>query len=85
MVIKCALGRLKGKFGVLKCKVDINLKDLQHVIISCFIPHKYCEANGNHIFSEAIEKAIKYFNLVLQLLGIKVQFLQEVRRFEIFL
>lgn len=66
--------------------MDINLKDLQHVIISCFIPHKYCEANGNHIFSEAIEKAKnKYFNLVLQLLGIKVQFLLEVRRFEIFL
>ena len=65
--------------------MDINLEDLQHVIISCFIPHKCCEANGNHIFSEAIEKAIKYFNLVLQLLGIKVQFLQEVRRFEIFL
>lgn len=39
--------------------MDINLKDLQHVIISCFIPHKYCEANGNHIFSEAIEKAKK--------------------------
>ena len=66
-------------------QVKKRLKDLQHVIISCFIPHKYCEANGNHIFSEAIEKAIKYFNLVLQLLGIKVQFLQEVRRFEIFL
>ena len=40
-------------------QVKKRLKDLQHVIISCFIPHKYCEANGNHIFSEAIEKAKK--------------------------
>ena len=60
MVIECALSRLKGRFGVLKREMDINLDDLPHVILSCFILHNYCEVNGDHISNEAIDKAIKY-------------------------
>ena len=60
MVIECALSRLKGRFGVLKREMDINLDDLPHVILSCFILHNYCEVNGDHISNEAIGKAIKY-------------------------
>ena len=61
MVIKCALGRLKGRFGVLKCEMDINLKELLHVINQCFILHNYCKVNGDHISNEAIEKASLLF------------------------
>ena len=39
MVIECAFGRLKARFGCLKREMDINLKDLPAVIHSCFILH----------------------------------------------
>ena len=60
MVIECAFSRLEGRFGALKCEMDINLNDLPRVIHSCFILHNYCEVNGDHISNEAIVKAIKY-------------------------
>ena len=37
MVIECAFGRLKGRFGCLRRDMDINIKDLPHVIHACFI------------------------------------------------
>ena len=60
MVIECAFGRLKGRFGALKREMDINLNDLPNVINACFILHNYCEMNGDHISNEAVEKAISY-------------------------
>lgn len=67
---------------------DLERWYLPHVIHSCVILHNYCEVNGDHISNEAIDKAIKYdgsFNLALQLLGIKVQWLLGVNRFVKFL
>lgn len=42
-VIECAFGRLKARYGALKRPMDINLKDLPHVIVACFVLHNFCE------------------------------------------
>ena len=34
--IECTFYRLKGRFGCLRRDMDINIKDLLHVIHSCF-------------------------------------------------
>ena len=41
MVIECAFGRLKARFGCLRKEMEINLKELSAVIHSCFILHKF--------------------------------------------
>ena len=38
-VIECAFGRLKARFGALKCAMDINIDDLPYVIYACFVLH----------------------------------------------
>ena len=43
MVIECAFGRLKARFGCLRRQLFINLKELPAVIHSCFILHDFCE------------------------------------------
>ena len=43
MLIKCALGWLKARFGCLRREMDINLKELPAVIYSRFILHNFCE------------------------------------------
>lgn len=60
MVIKCACGRLNGRFGALKREMDINLNDLRNVINACFILHNYCEMNGESIANKVTKKAISY-------------------------
>ena len=60
MLIECAFGWLKGRFGALKREMDINLSDLPNVINTCFILHNYCEMNGDPVGSEIVESAISY-------------------------
>lgn len=60
MVIECAFGRLKARFGALRRPMDINLKELPFVIYACFVLHNYCEAckdtvDDNHV-TEVIER-----------------------------
>ena len=43
MIIECAFGRMKARFGCLRRGMDINLNDLPAVIHACFILHNYCE------------------------------------------
>ena len=43
MVIECAFGRFKARFGRLRREMDINLKDLPAVIHWCFVLHNFCE------------------------------------------
>ena len=45
MVIECAFGRLKGRWGALRRAMDISLDDLPNVIFACFVLHNYCEIN----------------------------------------
>ena len=37
MVIECAFGRLKARFGALRREMDINMEDLPNAIYSCFV------------------------------------------------
>lgn len=60
MVIECAFGRLKARFGALKRSMDINLDDLPSVICACFVLHNYCELNNEKISEEQVKTAIHY-------------------------
>ena len=62
MVIECAFGRLKARFGCLKREMDINLKDLPAVIHSCFILHNFnfCEIRQEAIHQNDVLVARNY-------------------------
>uniref|UniRef100_A0A3Q1EY48 Putative nuclease HARBI1 n=1 Tax=Acanthochromis polyacanthus TaxID=80966 RepID=A0A3Q1EY48_9TELE len=49
MVIECAFGRLKARFGALKRPMDINVHELPFVIYACFVLHNYCEASKDSV------------------------------------
>lgn len=56
MVIECAFGRLKARFGALKRAMDINMNDLPCVIYSCFVLHNFSEAANAGTVTEAIQE-----------------------------
>ena len=60
MIIECAFGRLKSRFGCLKRERDINLADLPNVMYSCFLLLNYCKMNGEIITNERVDNAINY-------------------------
>lgn len=60
MVIECAFGRLKARFGALKRAMDINLHDLPFVIYACFVLHNYCEASKDTIDDNYVTEAIRH-------------------------
>ena len=62
MVIECAFGRLKGRFGALRREMDINIDDLLIVIHACFVLHNFCEINNDYIPQEDVDRAIQYDN-----------------------
>ena len=60
MVIECAFGRLKGRFGILRRPIDTNLDEVANVIFACFILHNYCELNGESVSEERVTAAVDY-------------------------
>ncbi len=60
MVVECAFGRLKARFGVLRKPIDMCLPNTVYVIMSCFILHNFCEAEGENIGIEKETAARKY-------------------------
>ena len=52
MVIECAFGRLKGRFGAFCREMDINIDELLIVIHACFVWHNLCEINNDYIPQE---------------------------------
>ena len=58
MVIECAFGRLKGRFGALPGEMDINIDDLLIVIHACFVLHNFCEINNDYIPQEDVDRAV---------------------------
>ena len=60
MVIECAFGRLKTRFGALRREMDINMDDLPNVIHSCFVLHNFCEVNSEKIFEDTVQNAIRH-------------------------
>ena len=45
MVVECAFGRLKSRFGILRKSIDLELPNAIHAIQACFFLHNFCEAN----------------------------------------
>lgn len=62
MVIECAFGRLKGRFGALRREMDINIDDLLIVIHACFVLHNFCEISNDYIPQEDVDRAVQYDN-----------------------
>ena len=65
MVLECAFGRLKARFGCLRRDMDINLDDLAY-IHSCFILHNFCEIHKEPINPQYVTAALNMvpnFNL----------------------
>ena len=60
MVIECASGRLKARFGCLRRDMDTNLDDLTYVIHSCFILHNFCEIHKEPINPQYVTAAFKH-------------------------
>jgi hypothetical protein len=58
MVIECAFGRLKARFGCLRREMDINIDDLPPVIHTCFILHNFCEMNNEIVSQQMVEQAV---------------------------
>lgn len=62
MVIECAFGRLKARFGALKRAMDIIIKDVASVIYACFVLHNFCELHKEIIGDDKVSSAINYDN-----------------------
>jgi hypothetical protein len=60
MVVECAFGRLKARFGCLRREMDINIDDLPAVIHTCFILHNICEENNETVSQKMVGQAIHY-------------------------
>ena len=60
MVIECAFGRLKAKFGCSRKDMDININDLPYVLYSCLVLHSFCEIIKEVINPSYLETAKKF-------------------------
>ena len=60
MLIECAFGRLKARFGALKRATDINVDEIASIIYACFELHNFCELNNETSSEDKISSAIDY-------------------------
>ena len=60
MVIECAFGRLKARFGCLRREMDIKLKELPNVINACFVLNNFCEERKEPVGRNHLEDAVRY-------------------------
>ena len=63
MVIENALGRLKRGFGYLRRPMDVNIRELPHLIISIFILHNFCEMNNEMLPNAHLQDVIHEDNI----------------------
>ena len=43
MVIECTFDALKARSDCLRSEMDINIRELQNIINSCFVLNNFCE------------------------------------------
>ena len=60
MVIECAFGRLKARFGCLRRNMDITLEEFPLVIHSRFILHNFYESKNEPLNQHRVAVARKY-------------------------
>ena len=58
MVIECAFGRLKARFGASKREMDINCAQFPQIINACFVLHNFCEIKGEKIGGDHVTAAL---------------------------
>ena len=58
MVVECAFGRLKGRFGILRNDIDTDLKTALNIIYACFVLHNFCEMNKEQLLDGVVSTAI---------------------------
>ena len=63
MVIENTFGRLKGRFGCLRRPMDVNIKELPHLIMSIFILHNFCEINNEMLPNSRLQDVIHEDNI----------------------
>eukprot|EP00794_Sanderia_malayensis_P019639 gene19639-21583_t len=49
MVVECAFGRLKARFGILRKPIDMHMQNMPLLVFCCFILHNFCEMEGEPI------------------------------------
>ena len=59
IVIECAFGRLKGRFGALRRDMDITITHLPYIIYACFVLHNFCETQNEKIGDDTIAAAVQ--------------------------
>ena len=60
MVVECAFGRLKARFGILQRPMDFSMDDIPTTIHACFILHNFCEMHNETIPNEMAEAVRLY-------------------------
>ena len=52
MVVECAFGRLKARFGILQWPLDLDSDNIITTIHACFILHNFCEMHNETVRDE---------------------------------
>ena len=60
MMIECAFGRLKGRFGILRRPLDRALLPIPELIHACFTLHNICENRKETLSAQNIQAAQAY-------------------------
>ena len=60
MVIPCAFGRLKARFGCLRRDMDISLDDLPYLVFAYFILLNFCEINKEQTYRQYVTDGLNY-------------------------
>lgn len=60
MVILCAFGRLKARFGCLRRDMDISLDDLPYLVFAYFILLNFCEINKEQTYRQYVTDGLNY-------------------------
>ena len=54
MVVECAFGRFKGRFGNLKKDIGTDLKTALNIIYACFVLHNFCEMEKEQLLDRVV-------------------------------
>ena len=56
--VECAFGRLKARWRILTRPIDVNVKNVPSIILSCFVLHNYCEKRNVSVDQTSSENIV---------------------------